>query len=89
MGHKPSDIVSLTEAPLPDPTLTPPNGPETEPKRSQMEPNGPEQSQTEPKWTESSPLGWDGGGGLSGWGGVGVVREKENHYTSPSPPKDY
>ena len=25
---------------------------------------------------KSSPLGWDGRGGLSGWRGVGVVKEK-------------
>ena len=37
---------SLTEAPLPDPTPTPPNGPEKDPK----DPNGP----------KSSHLGWDG-----------------------------
>ena len=40
---------SLTEAPLPEPTPTPPNGPETDPKRSQAEPNGPE---TEPNGAE-------------------------------------
>ena len=74
---------SLTEAPLTDPTTTPPNTPETHPKRTrngpETEPNGAKRSRNGPK---SSPLGWDGRGGLSGWGGVGVVREKEYHYTS-------
>ena len=75
---------SLTEAPLPDPNPTPPNtlkrtrnGPETEPKRSR---NG---AGTEPKWTEIKLFGVGRAGGLSGRGGGGVVREKENHY-----PKD-
>ena len=84
---------SLTEAPLTDPTATPPNTPEMDPKRtrnrpktepngakrSRTEPNGAKRSQTEPKWTEIKPsrVGW--AGGLSGWGGVGVVREKEDH----------
>ena len=64
---------SLTEAPLPDPTLTPPNtpkrtrnGPETEPKRSR---NGPK----EPTRTRNGPeiklSGVGRPGGLSGWGG--------------------
>ena len=73
---------SLTEAPLPDPTPTPPNTPkrtrngaETEPKRSQTEPK---RSQTEPKWTEIKLFGVGGtGGGVVGvGGGGGVVREK-------------
>ena len=56
---KPPSLViffSLTEAPLPDPTPTPPNAPkrtrnrpETDPKRIQTEPNRPE---TEPNGTE-------------------------------------
>ena len=94
---------SLTEAPLPDPTPTPPNTPkwtrnrpETDPKRSrngaETEPNGAKRSQTEPKGPETEPK-WteiklsgvgQPGGGLSGWGGVGVVREKENQYRKGS-----
>ena len=73
---------SLTEAPLTDPTTTPPNtpkrtrnGPGTDPKRSQTEPNGAERSQTEPKWTEIKPsrvgrpgefVGMGRGGGCKG-----------------------
>ena len=74
---------SLTEAPLPDPTPTPPNtpkrtrnGPETDPKRSQTEPNGPERSQTEPKCTEIKPFRVGQPGGLSGWGGGGGCKGK-------------
>ena len=67
-----SDILSLTEAPLPDPTLTPPNGPETDPKRTR---NGaetePKRSQTEPKWTEIKPFRVGRARGLSGYGGGG------------------
>ena len=77
---------SLTEAPLTDPTPTPPNTRETDPKRtrndpkrSQTEPNGAERSQTEPKWTEIKPFRVGRTGGLTGWGGVGLVREKEYH----------
>ena len=48
---------SLTEAPLTDPTLTPPNTPETDPKRSrnrpETEPNGAKRSRTEPKWSRN------------------------------------
>ena len=77
---------SLTEAPLPDPTPTPPhtpkrtrNGPKTDPKRSQTEPK---RSQTEPKRSEIKLFGVGRAGGLSGQGGgVGVVREKEYHYS--------
>ena len=42
---------SLTEAPLSDPTSTPRNGPETNPKRTR---NGPE---TDPKRTQTDPNG--------------------------------
>ena len=72
-GCKSPEVViffSLTEAPLPDPTPTPPNTPkqtrngaETEPKRSQTEPK---RSQTEPKWTEIKLFGVGRAGGLSG-----------------------
>ena len=76
-----SDILfpyrSPSHRPHPDPTQHPRNGPGTDPKRSQTEPNGAERSQTEPKWAEI--IGWAGRGGLSGGGGVGVVREKEYH----------
>ena len=76
---------SLTEAPLPDPTPTPPNTPETDPKRTrnrpETEPNGPE---TEPNGAEmdrNQAFRGGTGGGFVGVGG-GVVREKENHYPS-------
>ena len=80
---------SLTEAPLPDPTPTPPNtpkrtrnGPETDPKRSQTEPNG---AETEPNGAEmdrNQAFRGGTGGGFVGVGGWGVVREKENHHTN-------
>ena len=90
---------SLTEAPLPDPTPTPPNtpkrtrnGPETDPKQSQTEPNGaetePNGAETEPNGAETEPRsnfsGWDRWGGCWGRGGGGVVREKENHCPNVS-----
>ena len=59
---------SLTEALLPDPTQQP-----------ETEPNGPERSQMEPKWTEIKPSRVGRLGGFVGMGGVGVVREKGNH----------
>ena len=69
---------SLTEAPLPDPTPTPPNtpkrtrnGPETDPKRSQTEPNG---AETEPNGAETDrnqAFRGGTGGGFVGVGGVG------------------
>ena len=46
---------SLTEAPLPDPTQTPPNRPETDPKRT--EPNGAEMDRNQ------AFRGGTGGGG--------------------------
>ena len=70
--------------PRPDPTQHPRNGPETDPERTRngakRSRNGAERSQTEPKWTEIKPSRVGRPGGLSGWGGVGVVREKEYHY---------
>ena len=48
-----SDILSFTEAPLTDPTTTPPNTPETDPKRTRNGPGtDPKRSQTEPKGAE-------------------------------------
>ena len=65
--------VIFSEAPLPDPTPTPPNGPETDPKQTR---NGPKRSQTDPKrtethskWTEIKLSGVGRPGGLSGGGG--------------------
>ena len=40
----------------------------------------PKQTETDPKWTEIKLFGVGRPGGLSGWGGVGVVRENESHY---------
>ena len=84
---------SLTKAPLPNPTPTPPNamkrtrnGPETDPKRSQTEPNGaetePKWSQTEPKWTEIKLFAVGRAGGLSGWGGWGGCKGKRKSLAS-------
>ena len=78
---------SLTEAPLTDPTPTPPNTPETDPKRTrnrpETEPNGAKRTRTEPNGAEmdrnQALSGVGRPGGLLGWGGLGVVREKENH----------
>ena len=78
---------SLTEAPLPDPTPTPPNTPKrtrnrpkTDSKRSQTEPNG---AETEPNGAEmdrnQALRGGTGGGFVGVGGGWGVVREKEYH----------
>ena len=75
---------SLTEAPLPDPTPTPPNtpkrtrnGPETDPKRSEnrakRSPNGAKRSRNGPK---SSFSGWDGRGVCRGRGGCGGCKGK-------------
>ena len=83
-----SDILFPYRSPSPPtpprPHPTPRNGPETGPKqtrngakRSQTDPNGAKRSRNGLK---SSPLGWDSRGGLSGWAGGGVVREKESHY---------
>ena len=54
---------SLTEAPLPDPTPTPPNTPKRTRNKPETEPNGVE---TEPKWTELKLFGLGRAGGLSG-----------------------
>ena len=61
---------SLTEAPLPDPTLTPPNGPETDAKTN------PKRTETDPKWTEIKLSGVGLPGGLSGWRGCGGCKGK-------------
>ena len=58
----------------PDPTQHPRNEPETDPKRTRTEPNGAEMDRNQALSDGTT------GGGLSGWEGVGVVREKENHY---------
>ena len=54
------------------------HSPQPHPDPTQRARNGPE---TDPKWTEIKRSGvGQPGGGLPGWGGgVGVVREKENH----------
>ena len=81
---------SLTEAPLTDPTPTPPNTPETNPKRtrnrpetepngakrSRTEPNGAKRSQTEPKWTEIKPSRVGRTGGFVRMGGAGGCKGK-------------
>ena len=74
---------SLTEAPLPDPTPTPPNTPkrtrnrpEAEPKRSQTDPN---RAETEPNRAEmdrNQAFRGGTGGGLVGVGGVGGCKGK-------------
>ena len=69
-------FISLTEAPLTDPTTTPPNTPETDPKRTrnrpETEPNGAEQSRTEPNGAEM-----DRNQALSGGTAGGVCRDGE------------
>ena len=69
---------SLTEAPLPDPTPTHPkrtrNGPKNGAKRTQTEPNGAEMDR------HQALSGGTARGVCRDGGGVGVVREKENHY---------
>ena len=79
---------SLTEAPLTDPTTTPPNTPEmdpkrtgTDPKRRQTEPNGAERSQTEPKWTEIKPSRVGRPGGFVGMGRGGGCKGKRISLT--------
>ena len=70
-----SDILfpyrSPSPRPHPDPTQRTRNGPKTAPE---TEPNG---AETEPNGAEIKLFGVGRAGGLSG---VGVVREKENHY---------
>ena len=79
-------FLSLAEAPLPDPAPDPTQHPKTDPKRTpnrpETEPNGAwNGAETEPKWTEIKLMsGGTAQGVLSGWRGVGVVRENENHY---------
>ena len=61
----------LLEAPLPDPTPTPPNGPETDPKQTR---NGAKRSRTEPNGAEmdqNSAFRGGTGGGFVGVGGLG------------------
>ena len=80
-------FISLTEAPLPDPSPTPPRphptprkGPETDPKRSQTEPNG---AETEPNGAEMDRNQVFRGGtgrGFVGVGGVGACKGKRSHY---------
>ena len=87
MEFKESSLViffSLTEAPLTDPTPTPPNTPETDPKRTrnrpETEPNGAERSQTEPNGAEmdrnEALLGGTDGGVCRDWGGGGGCKGK-------------
>ena len=64
---------SRTEAPLPDPTPTPPktpkrirNGPETDPKRSQTEPNGAKMDRNQALRVGLPGMGGGGGGCKSG-----------------------
>ena len=68
---------SLTEAPLSDP-IGPEADPETDSKWSQTEPkrtrNGAKVDRNQALW------GGTAGGFVGRGGGVGVVREKENHY---------
>ena len=75
---------SLTEAPLPDPTPTPPNTPKRTRNRPETEPNGAKRSRNGAKRSRNGPkssfLGWDGRGVCRGGGG-GAVREKEYHYS--------
>ena len=71
---------SLTEAPLNDPTPTPPNTPKQTrngPKRTQTDPK---QTETDPKGTEIKLSGVERPEVLSGLGGVRVVRGREHHY---------
>ena len=71
---------SFTEAPLPDPSPTPPNTPKRTrkgPERDPTEPNRAKWTRTEPKWTEIKPCRVGQPGRFVGMGGGGVVREKE------------
>ena len=76
---------SLAQAPLPDPTPTPSNTPKRTRNGPEKEPNGAKRTRTEPNGAEmdrnQAPSGGTAGGCRDG-GGWGVVREKENHYTS-------
>ena len=70
----------LTEAPLPDPTLTPPNTPKRTRNRPETEPNGAKQTRNGPKRSrkgpKSRPLGWDGRGVCRDGGGGGDYKGK-------------
>ena len=69
-------FLSLTEAPLTDPTPTPPNTPETDPKRTRNRPgtvpNEAKRSRTEPNGAEM-----DRNQALSGGTAGGVCRDGE------------
>ena len=75
-----SDILFPCRSPSHRPHPTPPkwtrNGPGTDPKRSQTEPNGAERSQTEPKWTEIKPSRVGRPGGFVGMGRGGGCKGK-------------
>ena len=62
---------SLTEAPLPDSTPTPPNTPKRTRNGAKQTRNGAKKSQTEPKWTEIKLFDGGTGGGFVGAGGAG------------------
>ena len=74
----------LRRTPRPHPT--PRKGPETDPKRTrnrpETDPNGPKRTRNAPKRARNGTGVGRPGEGLSGGVGVGVVREKENHYFS-------
>ena len=73
-GHWSSAILVPYRSPSPrlhpDPTPTHP----TDPKRTETDRNGPEMDRNQALWGGTA-------GGFVGMGGVGVVREKENHWT--------
>ena len=78
VSSRPNKLViffSLTEAPLPDPTPTPPNTPKRTRNGPETEPNGAKRTRTEPNGArngpKSSPLGWDSRGGFVGMAGGG------------------
>ena len=64
---------SLTEAPLTNPTPTPPNTPETDPKRTRPEPNGAEMDRNQ-------ALSGGTARGVCRGGGVGVVKGKSDMH---------
>ena len=73
---------SLTEAPLPDPTPSPPNTPKRTRNRPETEPNGAKQSRNGAKRSRNGPKSsfsqWDGrGGGFVGVGGWGGCKGKK------------
>ena len=75
-----SDILFPSEAPLPDPTPTPPQHPETDPKqtrnRAETEPNGAKSSRNGARRSRNGPKSsfpsFDGRGVCRGWGGGGL-----------------